>query len=97
MTPRQQKIPAIFGQRLKRERERRGWNMRDLHVKSGASINSISRAERGHELTLSTAIAIAEALGLSLGVLLDEKECARCDGEPSAGFICMACGQGGGT
>jgi transcriptional regulator with XRE-family HTH domain len=97
VTARQQKVPAVFGQRLKRERERRGWSMRNLSTRSGTTINSISRAERGGDVNLSTAIAMATALGLPLGVLLGEKECARCDGKPPAGFICMACGQGGGA
>ena len=95
MSASRQEIPAIFGQQIKRERERRGWNIRDLSAKSGTSINSISRAERGHDLMLSNAIAITAALGLSLSVLLDDRECARCDGEPPAWFICVACGQGG--
>ena len=95
MSASQQEVPAIFGQRIKRERERRGWNVRDLRTKCGVSINSISRTERGHDVMLSNAIAITAALGLSLSVLLDERECGRCDGEPPAGFICMACGQGG--
>jgi transcriptional regulator with XRE-family HTH domain len=95
MTASQQGVPAAFGHRLKRERERRGWSMRDLSARSGTTVNSISRAEHGGDVNLSTAIAMAAALGLSLGVLLDEKECARCDGKPPAGFICMACGQGG--
>lgn len=97
MTAGQHGVPAIFGQRVKRERERHRWSMRDLQAKSGVSQNTLSRAERGHDLNLGNAIMIAEALGLSLGTLLTESACTRCDDSPPAGFICGRCGRGGAT
>ncbi len=74
MTAGQHQVPAIFGQRIRHERQRRGWNMRKLEARSGVSINTISRAERGGDLTLSNAIAMAAALGASLDILLTESE-----------------------
>ena len=94
MTAGQHQVPAIFGQRIKHERQRRGWNMRTLGAKTGGvSINTISRAERGSDLTLSNAIAIAAALGLSLDAPLAEPACAQCDDRPPEGFTCTACGR----
>ena len=96
MTAGQHQVPAIFGQRIRHERQRRGWNMRTLSAKTGGvSINTISRAERGSDLTLSNAIAIAAALGLSLDSLLAEPVCAQCDDRPPEGFTCTACGREG--
>ena len=94
MTAGQHQVPAIFGQRIRHERQRHGWNMRTLSAKTGGvSINTISRAERGSDLTLSNAIAIAAALGLSLDSLLAEPVCAQCDDRPPEGFTCTACGR----
>ncbi len=95
MTATQQEVPALFGQRIKRARKRRGWNMRNLEAKSGVSINTISRTEHGGDLTFSNAVALAGALGLSLDGLLAESVCTRCDGSPPAGFTCTACGREG--
>ena len=97
MTATQQEVPAIFGQRIKRERKRRGWNMRDLRARSGVSINTISRAERGGDPVLSNAIALATALGLSLDILLTEPACTRCDDRPPEGFTCDTCDRKGTT
>ena len=94
MTAGQHQVPAIFGQRIRHERQRRGWNMRTLSAKTGCvSINTISRAERGSDLTLSNAIAIAAAFGLPLDTLLAEPACAQCDDRPPEGFTCTACGR----
>ena len=97
MTARQQKVPAIFGRRVRCERKRHGWSMRELSIKADVSIATVHGAENGKDPALSSAIALAAALGLSLGTLLAEPECARCDGKPPAGFICSACGREGAT
>lgn len=92
MTPRQHGVPVIFGQRIKRERERRGWSLRDLAGKCGhAAPSTPLRAEQGHDLWLSSALAIAAAFGLPLGEMLAEPECAHCDGKPPTGWICPKC------
>jgi len=49
--------------RLNEERTRRGWNMRELARRSGCSLSSISRMEAGNEVSLSTALMVAKALG----------------------------------
>lgn len=95
MTKSLQEISAVFGQQLKRARERRGWSIRDLCDKSGVSINTISRSERGYDVMLSNAVAMAAALGMPLSVLLDESACPGCNGTPPGGFICSACGREG--
>ena len=96
MTAGQHEVPAIFGQRIRHERQRRGWNMRTLSAKTGGvSINTISRAERGADVTLSNAIAMAAALGLELDNLLTEPACTQCDDRPPEGFTCTACGREG--
>ena len=95
MTARQHEVPAIFGRRLIRERESRGWSMRETGAKTGLSASTVMRAEVGQDCALSTAIALAAAYGLSIGDLLAEGPCDRCDGKPPAGFICGECGRGG--
>jgi len=93
VTPRSNGVPAVFGRRIKRERERRNWTLRDLGATSGVNASTILRVEAGHDLALSNTIAIVTALGLSLDTLLAEAACARCDGMPPTGFICSACGR----
>ena len=94
MTARQQPSPRRFGRRVKRERERQGMSQRQLAKKCGVSFSTISRAEEGgSDIALSSAIAIASTLGLSLDWLLSEPECGTCDGIPPEGFICGECGR----
>ena len=95
MTARQHQVPAIFGQRIRHERNDRLEHADPQRQNRRVSINTISRAERGGDLTLSNAIAIAAALGLSLDTLLAEPACAQCDDRPPAGFMCTACGREG--
>jgi len=95
MTPRQNDVPAAFGRRIKHEREQRDWSMRELGGKSGVAPSSIQRIEKGRDVALSSALAVAAALGLSLGDAFAEPECIRCDGKPPPGFICSACGREG--
>ena len=93
MTERQQSIPPAFGRRLQREREARHWSLRDAAKKCGfAAASTIMRAERGSDVALSSAIALAAMYGVSLDALLAESSCGQCDGIPPSGFICGACG-----
>lgn len=95
MTERQQSVPAAFGRRLARERDRRGWSLREAADKCGLSPSTIDRAEDGRDLALSNAIALAAVYGVSMNALLAESTCETCDGTPPAGFICAACKQEG--
>ena len=95
MTERQQAVPAVFGRRLIREREARGWSMREAGAKIGLSASTVMRAETGRDCALSTAMALAATYGLTLSDLLAEGPCDRCDGKPPAGFICAACAREG--
>ena len=94
MTARQHGVPAAFGRRLRQERERRNWTLRQFGTAAGVNATTVLRAEQGHDVALSIAAALAAGLGLPLSALLAEMECARCDGAPPAGFVCLACGRG---
>ena len=91
MTARRYSVPPVFGRRLQRERENRHWTMRDVSKKSGLWPSTIMRAEKGSDVALSNAVALAELYGTSLDALLSEMVCETCDGMPPAGFICSAC------
>ena len=95
MTARQHRVPSWFGGRLRAERERRGWSMRDLSGRCGVNASTILRAEHGGDISLALALAMAAALGVPLGRLVAETPCPVCDGMPPAGFICGECGRGG--
>ena len=95
MTARRQTPPAVFGHRLRQERECRNWTLRQFGTAAGVNATTVLRAEQGHDVALSIAVALAAALGLPLAALLAELECARCDGAPPSGFVCLACGRGG--
>ena len=89
--PRHAEIPPWFGHRLKRERERRSWTLRDVSGKSGVATATVLRMENGNDASLSTVVAVTSALGLSIDALTAETECAACDGAPPEGFICSEC------
>ena len=96
MSGRQHAIPSVFGRRLQRERENRHWTMRVTAEKCGLWPSTIMRAEKGSDVALSNAVALAALYGLSLDALLAGTPCETCDGLPPAGFICSACGREGG-
>lgn len=59
-----------FGERLRTERRARGWTLAELARRSGVSIPTISRAERGQlALGYDNFQALARALELDLGAL----------------------------
>jgi len=68
-----------FGQRLRREREKKGWSLQELSSRSGVPYETIYRVERGthHEPRVGVAVKLARALGISLDLLAgvyDESE-----------------------
>ena len=83
---------AGFSKRVTDARERRNWSMRELAAKAGVSVSTISRAEAGHEVWLSAALRMADALGVPLEKLTRSPECAQCYDSPPPGFTCNACG-----
>ncbi len=87
-----QSVPPVFGHRLRREREAQGLTLRQLGAKSDVNATTVLRAEQGHDVGLSIAVALASALGLPLAALLTEPVCAHCGGKPATGFMCLACG-----
>ena len=73
------------------QRSRHGINIGQVHLQWVFS--SLSEPEGGSDVALSSAVAIASALGLSLDWLLSEPVCETCDEMPPAGFICTECGR----
>lgn len=88
-------VPPWLGGRIKRLRTGRGWSLRDLDRACGLSSSSLSKIEAGNDFTVSSAMVIAEAFGIPLTELLASPACDRCDGKPSAGFMCTDCGRTG--
>ena len=95
MSARQHAVPAAFGRRLQRERENRRWTMRDVSEKCGLWPSTVMRAEKGSDVGLSSAVALAALYGVSLDALLAESVCEVCDGMPPARMTCTACGREG--
>ena len=88
------KIPPVYGQRIKRERHRKRWSVRQLTEASGMAHSTVQRLEHGQDGSLSTFLALAGALEVPAAVLLADPPCKLCDGTPPAGFICSECGRG---
>jgi transcriptional regulator with XRE-family HTH domain len=86
-------LTRVFAARILRERQARGWSLRDFAAKAGISASTINRAERGTGVWMSCAASIADALGIPLALLVTESPCPVCDGTPPAGFTCNACGR----
>lgn len=62
-----------FGRRLRTARKRYGWTLADVAERSGISITTISRAERGQlALSYEKFSALANALKLDMGLLFSE-------------------------
>lgn len=61
---------ATFGQRLRSARKKYGWTLAEVARRSGVSITTISRAERGQlALSYEKFSALARALDMDLGTL----------------------------
>lgn len=63
--------PSVFGIRMRRLREDRGWNQKELAERSGVDHGWINRLERGkgHNVSLDVARKIARVLGVSVDYL----------------------------
>lgn len=62
-----------FGRRLRTARKKYGWTLSDVAQRSGVSITTISRAERGQlALSYEKFSALARALKLDMGTLFSE-------------------------
>lgn len=68
-----------LGARLRSYRVGNGLSLRALSERSGVPFNTISRIERGQEPGIFDALALAEAMGVSLEALL-RRDCTRCGG-----------------
>lgn len=68
--PAKQLDPSALGQRLRVARKQLGWTLAELGERSGVSITTISRAERGQlALGYENLAALARALGMDIGML----------------------------
>lgn len=64
-----------FGRRLRSARKRYGWTLAEVAERSGVSITTISRAERGQlALSYEKFSALARALRMDMGTLFSENE-----------------------
>jgi len=65
-------MTLLIGERLKRLREAKGWNQRELARMSGVDHAWISRLENGvrHNIYVEGAARLAVALGVSVDVLI---------------------------
>jgi HTH-type transcriptional regulator / antitoxin HipB len=59
-------LPAELGQQLRRVRESHGLTVKSLAEKAGKSRPVIYRLENGEESSLSSFLAVAAALGLTI-------------------------------
>ena len=63
----------VFGRRLRTARKKYGWTLADVAQRSGISITTISRAERGQlALSYEKFSALANALKLDIGTMFAE-------------------------
>ena len=71
---RDEKLLRRVGQRVARTRRDHGWSQEQLAAKIEVEPVTLSRLENGKRaLSLSTLALIADALGIGLGDMLDEK------------------------
>lgn len=74
------RIASEIGARVREQRESRGWTQRELATASDQREASISNWESGRKLpTVATLQSLAEALGVSLGYLVDGSDDAHGD------------------
>ena len=70
----EQRLARQFGEALRRRRKARGYTQDDLAAMIGTNRRFISELERGKGTSyLGPALAAAEALGLNLVALFDER------------------------
>jgi transcriptional regulator with XRE-family HTH domain len=72
--------------RIRAEREARGWRVEDLASKAGVSFSSVIRLESGANTSMGIALKVATAFGLTLNDLFPAANClvARGKGRKSA-------------
>lgn len=81
-----------FGRRLRAARKRFGWTLQEVAKRSGVSVPTISRAERGHlALSYEKFSALAHALKMDIGALFGERDAP---GESLRGPIVTRAGEG---
>lgn len=64
-------VGMTIGDRVKQHRTMRGWTQDDLSAKSGLSITSVQRAERGNPVAAETISSLAAAFDLEAIDLID--------------------------
>jgi len=63
-----------FGQRLRELRQARGWTLEDLGEKADLAWNYVAQIERGERnVSIDNMAALADAMGTTLSVLLQEE------------------------
>ncbi|MBC7436651.1 MAG: helix-turn-helix transcriptional regulator [Bdellovibrionales bacterium] len=83
---------ATFGRRLHAARKQLGWTLAELGERSGVSITTISRAERGQlALGYENFSALARALKMDMGAMFAE---AGVTATPFAGPVLTRAGEG---
>lgn len=83
---------ATFGRRLRAARKELGWTLSDLAERSGVSMTTISRAERGQlALGYENFSALARALQMDMSAMFAEAGVAA---RPFAGPVLTRAGQG---
>jgi transcriptional regulator with XRE-family HTH domain len=75
-------VPAASGPALWRLRRERGWSLAQAGMAAGVSTMTVSRAERGGNVGLAQAVALAAAYGVSLGGLLGGTDVVKTEGRP---------------
>lgn len=61
-----------FGVTIRQERKARGWTQAELGDRAGLSRPTIARVESGNDVSTTTLRRIAEVLGLTLRIELEE-------------------------
>jgi len=70
-----QSLSEVFGEVLRKRRERKGWSQMTLAAESGLHLNAIGNLERAERSpTLQTLFLISRALEISVAELVAEIE-----------------------
>jgi transcriptional regulator with XRE-family HTH domain len=85
-----------FTRRVGRARGQHGWTVRALAAKSGVAESTVAKIlSRNGEVSLTNAVALAGALGLSVDAMTAPSDCVTCEGIPPPGHTCNSCGTSG--
>ncbi len=85
LTSAEQRLARQFGDSLRSRRKALGYTQDDLASMIGANRRFISELERGKGTSyLGTALAAAEALGINIASLFDERRSASSSSLPKA-------------